>query len=308
MKKFISFITAAAAVLAAMPMAANDDEAADERTYSPTVYFTSEAKTPAISLASGLLYVNTSAADADVVLPSQIAIKDQYKHVGQFTIKWTWDTDYVYTSGIRNPSADGKSAAYKGYDIYTDEKTGDKVDPVMYYVEDGEKMMGIDYSNSHINPLEPSGAESDTNPVGLFDLNIAKNSPADYYSINFKTEQPYVTNIILRYAEDQSFRSIRPNGENAPSLKIAVTDRALGEVNGDGALDGRDATDILSDYALRSAGKESIFNKAQMISADVDGNQVVDANDATNVLSYYAYASSSKFDGTSLNDFVIKNQ
>ena len=45
-----------------------------------------------------------------------------------------------------------------------------------------------------------------------------------------------------------------------------------------------------------------------MIAADVDGNQVVDANDATNVLSYYAYASSSKFDGTSLNDFVIKNQ
>ena len=60
MKKFISFITAAAALLAAMPMAANAEEAADERTYIPTVYFTSEAKTPAIYLAIGLLYVNTS--------------------------------------------------------------------------------------------------------------------------------------------------------------------------------------------------------------------------------------------------------
>lgn len=306
MKKFISLITAAAAVMTAVPMAVHAEEA-DERTYIPTIYFTTEAKDPAEALASGTLYVNTDAAKEDVItLPSQVLVKDQYKHVGQITVKWTWDTDYVYTSGIRNPSADGKLPAYEGYSITTD-ADGEKVDPVMVYDVAGEKMMGVDYSNTHINPLVPNGEASDSNPLGLFELNIAKNSPADYYSINFKTEQPYVTNLILRYASDNTFRSIRPNGENTPSLKLAVTDRALGDVNKDGTIDGRDATAILSDYALRSADKDGLFDKAQSIAADVNGNNIVDATDATKVLSYYAFTSSQSNDGSTLNQYIMKD-
>lgn len=297
MKKLISMITAAAAVFAAVPMTASADA---EHEYTPTIYFTAEAKEPVLALPGGNLYVNTEkSSDSVIKLPAKVSIKDEYKHVGQFYLKWTWDTDYVYTSGIRNPSAEGGSAAYTEYNM-VETSDGKKVDPVVYYIEDGEKMMGITYSNSHSNVLTPSGATSDANPVGLFDLNIAKNAPADYYSINFKTEQPYITTVILRYPDEKDYIARYPNGEYAPSLNIAVSDRDLGDVNKDGILDGRDATAILSDYALRSANKDGSLDKAQSIAADVTGNGVVDGTDATKVLTYYALTSA----GSTNDSFV----
>ena len=289
MKKLISIITAAAAVLAAVPMAAS---AEDERNYTPTVYFTADAKEPVLALPGGALYVNSAKiSDSAVKLPAKVFIKDKYKHAGQIAIKWTWDTDYVYTSDIRNPSSEGGSAAYTEYNV-----SGNN-DPIAYYNVAGEKMMGLNYSNTLPTALTPSGAESDTNPLGLFNLNIAKNAPADYYNINFKTTQPYITTIVLRYAEGSpSYISTYPEGEFAPSLKIGVSDRELGDINNDGVLDGRDATDILSEYALRSANKDGKLDKAQTIAADVTGNGIVDGIDATSVLTYYALTSSGNKD------------
>jgi hypothetical protein len=300
MKKFISLITSAAALMAVVPMSAQAEEAADERTYSPIVYFTAEEKAPVIALASGNLYVNTSASsDKMITLPGQVLIKDKYKHVGQFTLKWLWDTDYVYTSGIKNPSAAGKTPAYEGYAL----KDGEE-DPIMYYVEDGEKMMGISYGNTTLDPLKTTGENSDSNPVGVFDFNIDTSAPADYYKIHFNTEMPYITTIILRYG-DVNFRGVKPSGEYAPSMTFAVTDRDLGDVNKDGTLDARDATAILSEYAKNSAGAKGAFDKAQSIAADVNGDEIIDGNDATKVLSYYAISSSVSFDdGVTLNDYV----
>ena len=72
----------------------------------------------------------------------------------------------------------------------------------------------------------------------------------------------------------------------------------LGDANGDNTIDGRDATDILTEYAKTSTGHTASFSKEQQTAADVNNDSIVDARDATAVLSYYAVISTGK--GTTL--------
>lgn len=64
-----------------------------------------------------------------------------------------------------------------------------------------------------------------------------------------------------------------------------------GDVSCDGAIDALDSSLILTDYALRSAGKDSIFSMSQSAAADVNADGSIDALDASMVLGYYAYIS-----------------
>ena len=57
-------------------------------------------------------------------------------------------------------------------------------------------------------------------------------------------------------------------------------------------VDAVDASMILSEYALLSAGRAPKFNKEQALAADVDENGFTDAVDASRVLAFYAYLSS----------------
>ena len=61
-----------------------------------------------------------------------------------------------------------------------------------------------------------------------------------------------------------------------------------GDVSCDGAIDALDSSLILTDYALRSAGKDSIFSMSQSAAADVNADGSIDALDASMVLGYYA--------------------
>ncbi len=63
------------------------------------------------------------------------------------------------------------------------------------------------------------------------------------------------------------------------------------DVNGDNQVDGRDATDVLTDYARISAGYSSAFSASQKIAADANKDNVVDGRDATIILTYYASSS-----------------
>lgn len=65
----------------------------------------------------------------------------------------------------------------------------------------------------------------------------------------------------------------------------------LGDINSDGYIDAVDASTVLSDYALISSNKESIFNEVQKKAADVNNDGFIDAVDASLMLSYYAYMS-----------------
>lgn len=68
----------------------------------------------------------------------------------------------------------------------------------------------------------------------------------------------------------------------------------LGDVNGDGAVDGTDATLVLKEYALVGAGSPSTFTELQRTLADTDKSSSVDGSDATRILKYYALAGSDK--------------
>lgn len=46
---------------------------------------------------------------------------------------------------------------------------------------------------------------------------------------------------------------------------------------------------VLSDYAMKATGHESIFNAEQSKAADLNSDGAVDALDASLILSYYAY-------------------
>lgn len=77
---------------------------------------------------------------------------------------------------------------------------------------------------------------------------------------------------------------------------------ALGDVNGDGAVDSLDAAEVLVAAAAMGSGGESGLTDAQMAAADCNGDGAVDALDAAEILRYAA-AVGSGFEGT-MEDFV----
>lgn len=296
MKKIISAITAAAAILAAVPFTAHGEEL-DKTTYVPTFTLKAKQSDSAQVLPSGVLYINTKAkSGADsITAPAELYVKDELKMIGQMHIKWVWKTDSLTVSSVKDPVSAGLPAVY-------DSNAADyAVDAVL---DDSKKMAGISYYNTHNKPLVPTAASTDETPLAVFDINVKASAPADYYDLSFKTEQPDITNLVYRIG-DGDFRDVRPSGENAKDMKIAVSDRKLGDINNDGILDAKDATMVLTDYAKRSADKDAILDKAQTIAADVNGNLIVDAVDATKILSYYAYTST--HDQIDLVDYVSGN-
>ncbi len=64
----------------------------------------------------------------------------------------------------------------------------------------------------------------------------------------------------------------------------------LGDVNGDGVVDGIDATLVLREYTLLLSGESGNFSSSQNTAANVNGDEKVDGIDATLILRYYTEA------------------
>ncbi|MBR4363282.1 MAG: fibronectin type III domain-containing protein [Ruminococcus sp.] len=71
----------------------------------------------------------------------------------------------------------------------------------------------------------------------------------------------------------------------------AAEERALGDVNADGKVDGKDASRVLAEYSLLSTKGESAFTDAERIAGDVDTDSSVSAKDASYILSFYSFLS-----------------
>ena len=65
----------------------------------------------------------------------------------------------------------------------------------------------------------------------------------------------------------------------------------LGDANGDGSVDAKDASFILVAYAKASTGSDDGLSDTQRAAADVNTDGKVDAKDASAILAYYAYLS-----------------
>ena len=83
---------------------------------------------------------------------------------------------------------------------------------------------------------------------------------------------------------------------------MRLSDIQLGDVTNDGIIDGRDATAVLTEYAMTSTGKKSQFDEDQIKAADVNKDNIIDGRDATNILTYYAYTSTGH--NISLEEFI----
>ena len=76
------------------------------------------------------------------------------------------------------------------------------------------------------------------------------------------------------------------------TYKTVAGNFILGDVTFDGAVDGRDATRVLMDYADVSSGKGPSLSTLQQKAANINLDEFSDGRDATLILRYYAYASS----------------
>ncbi len=79
------------------------------------------------------------------------------------------------------------------------------------------------------------------------------------------------------------------------STEPVTTEPAInyGDVNGDGAVDSLDASEILVHYASLSTGDKGTITGKAAKAADIDSDGKIDSNDASAVLAYYAYLSTS---------------
>ena len=78
----------------------------------------------------------------------------------------------------------------------------------------------------------------------------------------------------------------------------------LGDPNSDGSIDAKDASFILSEYALLSTGGAPTFTAAQKQAADVNCDGKTDPKDASVILSYYSYISTGGEKG--IADFIAE--
>ena len=109
--------------------------------------------------------------------------------------------------------------------------------------------------------------------IGLYDFN--------------GTIYGYENSTAQAYAEKYEY--------NFESLGEAPFSDILGDVGGNEIVDGRDASMVLTHYALISANKPGVITGTQaLLNADWDQNEVVDGRDASAILTYYAEQSVQK--------------
>ena len=98
------------------------------------------------------------------------------------------------------------------------------------------------------------------------------------YSIEISGKGPY----LMKYstAEKKWYSYIDKDSDGKFETKLVK-----GDVNGDGVIDARDATEVLTSFAKTSVGKPMKLNKYY---SDVNNDNIIDGRDASQLLTEYA--------------------
>ena len=108
-------------------------------------------------------------------------------------------------------------------------------------------------------------------------------------------DESYFNGTIYGYSGSTAQTYAEKYGYNFESLDEAPAEPLLGDVDGNEIVDGRDASMVLTHYALISANKPGVITDAQaLLNADWDQNDIIDGRDASAILTYYAEQSVSK--------------
>ena len=81
------------------------------------------------------------------------------------------------------------------------------------------------------------------------------------------------------------------NSAGIPLDTAAAQSFSLGDVNGDTAVDSKDASDVLAEYSLLSTDKAGSFTDEKKARADLNSDGMTDSKDASMILAYYSYIS-----------------
>ena len=117
-------------------------------------------------------------------------------------------------------------------------------------------------------------------------------SDFDEYSPESKHIAVYEYEGLFSDYNSESFKAEYPISD----VKMKAPVYSLGDVDGNSIVDGRDATAVLTAYAVASVKGIYPMSEAQLYAADVTGNGVTDGIDASFILSYYAACSAGKAD------------
>lgn len=281
MKKIAAALTAAMLTLGSVSMfTASADGNSD---YSPSLYFKAYDSENYQILPNGTVYVRIDNTN-DVVtsINAGVYIKDDMKQAGHIIAKWKSESEYITLDGLTDPITACGQAPYtefkKNTSVRLDTDTENNTQSVSY-------TLGL-----HIDPFTVSGNASDDYPLAVFDAVINVDTPAGMYTVDFMTEETSnLCDILYKYGADIASKEFFPSGDHAPSLRINMSDRMLGDVNNDGVVDGVDATLTLRAYTLILSNMDSGFTPAETAAADVDGDGAITGIDATLILRYYTY-------------------
>lgn len=131
------------------------------------------------------------------------------------------------------------------------------------------------------------------------------------YGYKNSTAQKYAETYSIKFVEIEDEPTLTEKTTIFTTTEVLTTtittsaehiEYILGDVTSDRIIDGRDATDVLTEYAKTSTGQASKYTEEQSKAADVNKDGIIDGRDATAILTYYAKTSVGE--KMTLEDFI----
>lgn len=204
-----------------------------------------------------------------------------------------------YSSEIKELAAD---EGVKVADVYS-EFTSLNENPTptnqgyAYYFTDVET--GINSGSSGFTDIIKN---SDFHPNQKGHLAIAAAVLEQVGELHDTSSSTLLRSVYNGLADKSSYPAIALETYTLVAGKLIGAEVSIGDVNDDGVVDARDASAILSEYAVTATGGTPTFDDLQKAAGNVNGDSVIDARDASLVLSYYAYTATGGKD--SMEDFL----
>ncbi|MBR4627064.1 MAG: hypothetical protein IKO47_05110 [Ruminococcus sp.] len=267
MKKAVS--AALGLLLAASPVCFGAS-AVDVNTYEPTLYFRASADENITVQPSGRVFVNIKKHPEGVNVNSGVYYLDEAKATNMVFVKWQSNGDIISLANNTDPITAAGACPYSRW------KTAKSIN-----ISEHENIFSVSYASTSASPLALTGDSSDSYPLACFDTVIPGDAPAGLYEVSFITDN---SGNRCNASYGEPLRDIRPSGDHAKSLYIAVSDRDLGDVNGSGKLEAVDASKILIVAANLAESGETGLSAGEELAADFNGDGKITATDASAVL------------------------
>lgn len=205
----------------------------------------------------------------------------------------------TYSTELKNLAEDEGVKVADVYSEFTslDENPTPTNQGYAYYFTDVET--GINSGNTGFTDIIKN---SDFHPNQKGHLAIAAAILEQIGELHDTSSSTLLRSVYNGLEDKSSYPAIALETYKLVAGKLVGADVSLGDVNDDGVVDARDASAILSEYAVTATGGTPTFDDLQKAAGNVNGDSVIDARDASLVLSYYAYTATGGTD--SIEEFL----